>query len=219
MGTPFDSIPGVAAPVRRALEAAGYRQLEDLDGVSHASLRGLHGMGDRSLQRLQTALTERGLSLADAPPAEDRRATITAGHTGTNAPDLRTSPAPTGLDDYLGTLDARRRAHADQLLELFGRATGGAAPVLWGESMIGYGQVHYRYATGREGDTFRVGFSPRRAKLSLYGLDRSADLLERLGKHTVGVACLYVNKPEDVRLDVLEEMVRRAWEGELRGWA
>ncbi len=219
MATPFESVPGVGAPARRALESAGYAHLEDLDGVGHASLRGLHGMGDRSLERLQAALVERGLSLADAPPARDARPTFTAGHTGTGAPDLRTAPSPAGLDAYLDTLDARRRGHADLLLELFGRATDGAAPVLWGESMVGYGEVHYRYATGREGDTFRVGFSPRRAKLSLYGLARDPDLLERLGKHTAGVACLYVNKPEDVDLEVLEAMVRRAWEGDPRSWA
>ena len=102
------------------------------------------------------------------------------------------------------------------MLEIFGRATG-EQPVMWGPSMIGYGEVHYRYATGREVDTFRVGFSPRKAKISLYGLTESAgtQLLTRLGKHTVGASCLYINKPEDIDLAVLEDMVRRAWQSEL----
>ncbi len=88
---------------------------------------------------------------------------------------------------------------------------------MWGPTMIGYGQVHYKYATGREGDWFKLGFSPRKAKLSLYGLTDSPEtkaLLPQLGKYTVGASCLYVNKPEDIDLAVLEELIRLAWEAE-----
>ena len=70
---------------------------------------------------------------------------------------------------------------------------------------------------GREGITIRVGFSPRKAKISLYGLTSapaSRELLKKLGKHSVGVSCLYINKPEDVDLEVLEEMIRISWEAE-----
>lgn len=80
--------------------------------------------------------------------------------------------------------------------------------------MVGYGEVHYRYATGREGDTFHLGFSPRKSKLSLYGLTShpgAEGQLERLGKHSLGKACLYINKPEDIDAEVLEDMVRLAW--------
>ncbi|WP_231686461.1 DUF1801 domain-containing protein [Corynebacterium deserti] len=77
--------------------------------------------------------------------------------------------------------------------------------------------MHYRYATGREGDTFRVGFSPRKAKISLYGLTNTAQsraLLNELGKYSMGVSCLYINKPEDVDLAVLEEIIRISWSTE-----
>ena len=211
MSTEFDAIPGVPAPARRALTEAGYPDLEALDGVDFTALLGLHGVGKRGLERMQAALLERGLSLADAPAAEDRTATFTLGHTGENTADLRTQATGQSPAEYVEQLDSPRRVgHGRLLLEIFGRATG-AEPVMWGPSMIGYGQMHYRYATGREGDTFRVGFSQRKAKLSLYGLPHEARFLDRLGRHTTGVACLYVNKPEDIDLAVLEEMIREAW--------
>ncbi len=81
--------------------------------------------------------------------------------------------------------------------------------------MIGYGEAHYKYATGREGDTFRVGFSPHKAKLSLYGIQESArwdELSTQLSKHTTGASCVYVNKPEDIDLEVLEVLIRESWE-------
>ena len=211
MSTEFDAIPGVPAPARRALTEAGYPDLEALDGVDFTALLGLHGVGKRGLERMQAALLERGLSLADAPAAEDRTATFTLGHTGENTADLRTQATGQSPAEYVEQLDSPRRVgHGRLLLEIFGRATG-AEPVMWGPSMIGYGQMHYRYATGREGDTLRVGFSPRKTKLTLYGLPHEERFLDRLGKHTTSVACLYVNKPEDIDLAVLEEMIREAW--------
>ena len=131
--------------------------------------------------------------------------------TGIQDKDIKThAGSDDDLQAYLSTLEGRRVDHAVLLLEIFARATGDA-PRLWGPSMIGYGQMHYRYATGREGDTFRVGFSPRKTKLTLYGLPHEERFLDRLGKHTTSVACLYVNKPEDIDLAVLEEMIREAW--------
>ncbi|QGU03463.1 DUF1801 domain-containing protein [Corynebacterium comes] len=211
MGTAVDTIPGVPAATLRALAGAGYPDLEALDGVDYSTLRELHGVGKRGLERLQAALLDRGMSLAHAPAPEARAATFTLGHTGDSAGDIRTHVTGQSPAEYIEGLDAPRRVeHGRLLLEIFHRATG-EEPVMWGPSMIGYGQMHYRYATGREGDTFRVGFSPRKAKLTLYGLPLEARFLERLGKHTARVACLYVNKPEDINLEVLEEMIREAW--------
>lgn len=88
--------------------------------------------------------------------------------------------------------------------------------------MVGYGgEAHYRYATGREGDTFRVGgFAPRKAKLSLYGLQdapRWEELSARLGKFTTGASCVYVNKPEDIDLEALAELIADAWAAGVAG--
>ena len=87
----------------------------------------------------------------------------------------------------------------------------GWTPVLWGTSMIGYGQYHYRYASGHEGDSLATGFAPRKANLSIYimpGYSDFSSILARLGKHKIGKSCLYINKLADVDLDVLAELVR-----------
>lgn len=214
-GTPLADVPGLGAPFRRAVEQEGFGSLEELAGVNYAQLWALHGVGQRGLERLQAALVERGLTLGgDVPPPAKRKATFTAQAqpTGINAPDIKTAPDG-DLAGFLASLDPRRAAHAQLLLDIFSRATG-EEPVLWGPSMIGYGHSHYVYDTGREGDTFRVGFSPRKAKLTFCGLQSQPhweQFAARLGKHTSSVACVYVNKPEDIDLAVLEEAIAGAW--------
>ncbi len=209
MATDHHDIRGVGRPAREALIRAGYPDLESLHGQDWVEVLALHGVGKRGLERLQAALVERGLGMVNAPAAEPRAAEFTVGDTGAHAD---TDPVA-----YVEGLDTPRRvAHGRRLLELFHRATG-AQPRMWGPTMIGYGELHYRYASGREGDTFRVGFSPRRARISLYGLPHDEVFLGRLGKFTSGVSCLYINKPEDVDLQVLEEMVRHGWEHWDRG--
>lgn len=102
-----------------------------------------------------------------------------------------------------------RRADGLALYEMMSRITGERA-VMWGPSMVGFGQYHYRYATGREGDSLAVGFSPRATSLALYGLTYAPDskaMLEVLGKHRTGAGCLYVNKLADVDPVVLEKMI------------
>lgn len=151
MSTSFDSIPGVGRPARDALTLAGYPDLESLDGVGWAEVLGLHGVGKRGLERIQAALQEKGLGMAGAPAPEERKAEWTRGNTGDNAPDLKTHATDQSPEQFVEELDTPRRVeHGRLFLEIFHRATG-AVPVMWGPSMIGYGQTHYRYATGREG--------------------------------------------------------------------
>ena len=95
------------------------------------------------------------------------------------------------------------------------REITGLKPEMWGPSIIGFGDYHYRYDSGREGDMFLTGFSPRKQSLSLYimaGFDSYDDLLARLGKHRKGASCLYINKLADVDMDVLRELVRESFE-------
>lgn len=109
-----------------------------------------------------------------------------------------------------GVEPERRRTDALALKALFDRVTGLPA-VMWGASIIGYGQYHYRYESGREGDFMLTGFSPRKANLTLYvmpGFADYADKLAKLGKHKLGRSCLYVNKLADVDLDVLADIIR-----------
>lgn len=131
---------------------------------------------------------------------------------------MATTPAtqPTDADPvaYCAELPtARRRGEGAELLDLFGAVTG-TAPVMWGPSLIGYGTFEYHYASGHSGSWFPVGFSPRKAALSLYGLqgfDGAQELLERLGKHRLGAGCVYVNGLADVDPAVLRRLVERAW--------
>lgn len=212
MTTDYESVPGLGAPARRAFVGAGYSDLMALNGVDYAELVGMHGVGKRGLERLQAALVERGMSLSgDMPDPREWKNTSTVGNARENAKDIKTKPTGQAPEQYVEELDTPRRvAHGRLLLEIFHRVTG-EDPVMWGPSMIGYGQMHYVYDTGRQGDTFRVGFSPRKAKLSLYGMPHDDAFLSRLGKYTIGASCLYVNKPEDIDLQVLEEMIRQAW--------
>jgi hypothetical protein len=131
------------------------------------------------------------------------------------ASDATTVPTGQPVDEFLaGVEPARRREEALVLRDLFAERTG-APPVMWGPSIIGYGQYHYRYDSGREGDFLICGFSPRKTRHSLYlmpGYGAYDGLIARLGKHKTGAACVYVNKLDDIDLDVLGELVTACWE-------
>ena len=126
----------------------------------------------------------------------------------------KTQPTNADVMAQLDQLDPARRADADRLIAIMSAATG-EPPVLWGSSIIGFGSYHYRYATGHEGDSSLVGFSPRKAEFSIYLLGvyfpdsaaRSAELLSRLGKHRMGKACLYVRKLADIDETVLRDLI------------
>ncbi|HEX5967632.1 MAG TPA: DUF1801 domain-containing protein [Intrasporangium sp.] len=106
-----------------------------------------------------------------------------------------------------------RRRDADTLIGLMQRVTG-QEPRMWA-TIVGFGQYHYRYASGREGDAPAAGFAPRKAATTVYvldGVDAYRDLLDRLGPHTTGVGCIYIKDLEKVDLDALEAIVRRSYE-------
>ena len=124
--------------------------------------------------------------------------------------ETKTRPTGASVDTFLDAVEhTGRRADGHALRALMERATGEPA-VMWGPSIVGFGRYHYRYASGHEGDSARVGFSPRRANLVLYvgGFPEYEHLLGELGKHKRSTACLYLSKLADVDFDVLEEIVR-----------
>lgn len=125
-----------------------------------------------------------------------------------------TVPTTADVDSFVAAVsDERRRRDAQTLLALLGEATG-ELPTMWGTSIVGFGSRHYRYATGREGDTPAVGFSPRKAQSVLYltgALDDYRDLLARLGPHSAGKGCLYVKRVDDVDAGVLREVAARSY--------
>jgi hypothetical protein len=134
--------------------------------------------------------------------------------------DLKTTQNDADVKAFLiNSVDHEgKRADSFKLLELMGKVTG-LEPKMWGDSIVGFGEYHYRYATGHEGDAALVGFSPRKQNLTLYLMgcyihpeDKSyAELFNKLGKHKLGKSCLYINKLADVDMGVLEELVRKSF--------
>lgn len=128
-------------------------------------------------------------------------------------PELKTRPNDLDVVAFLNDIpDEQQRRDCFAIVELMRNATA-AEPRMWGSSIVGFGDYHYSYASGRSGDWFLVGFAPRRHNLTLYlagGLDRQAALLQRLGKHSIGKGCLYIKRLADVDLATLQELIERS---------
>lgn len=126
----------------------------------------------------------------------------------------KTKPTAASVDEFIAQIEnPRRRADAVTALRIYKEVTG-LPPVMWGPSIIGFGSLHYAYETGREGDMPAAGFSPRKANMTFYVGDQfegAEELYAKLGKHKKSVACLYINKLDDVDLDVLHEIIARQY--------
>jgi hypothetical protein len=124
--------------------------------------------------------------------------------------ELKTKPTELSADSFVAALpDEKKRNDSLALLEMLRQVTG-EQPRMWGENIVGFGSYHYTYASGREGDWFVTGFSPRKQNLTLYvvgGFEQHADLLSGLGKHKLGKGCLYINKLQDVDQEVLRQLL------------
>lgn len=129
--------------------------------------------------------------------------------------ELKTKETDNSVIEFIESVEnEKKKADAYQLLQIFEEVTGYEAK-MWGPSIIGFGRYHYKYASGHEGDAPLAGFSPRKAKISLYLSYESEErekLLENFGKHTKGKACIYVNKLADIDTDVLKELIRHSVE-------
>ncbi len=129
--------------------------------------------------------------------------------------ELKTKRNKGDVEAFLNSVpDEKKRQDSFAILDLMKQVTG-EEPEMWGDSIIGFGSYHYKYASGRDGDWFVTGFSPRKQNLTLYimaGFDNYNQLLGKLGKHSIGKSCLYVKKIEDVDMDVLKELVKQSVE-------
>jgi hypothetical protein len=128
--------------------------------------------------------------------------------------EIKTKQTNSSVEDFIASVpDEQKRKDSLVLLKLMEKATK-EKPKMWGASMIGFGNLRYKSpATGREVEWFKIGFSPRKANLSLYltmNIQAHTDALKKLGKHKAGAGCLYINKLEDVDMKVLEEMIKTA---------
>jgi len=122
----------------------------------------------------------------------------------------KTKPTSVSVDSFIGSIsDEQKRKDSRIIIGLMEKAMK-EKPKMWGNSMIGFGDVRYKSpATGREADWFKIGFSPRKANLSLHliNIQQHADALNKLGKHKTGGGCLYINKLEDVDIKILEKII------------
>ena len=124
--------------------------------------------------------------------------------------DLKTKPTAASVAAFLKALpDENRRRDCRVVAKMMQEVTG-SRPRMWGPGIVGFGSYHYRYASGREGDWFLAGFSPRKQDLTLYimsGFAKHDELLSRLGKYKTGKSCLYLKRLEDVDPKILRQLV------------
>lgn len=129
--------------------------------------------------------------------------------------ETKTKPTEVSVDDFINALESqKKREDAIALKQMMEEITGEKA-TMWGPTIIGFGSYHYKYATGHEGDAPIVGFSPRKAAISLYLIDcddqKSESLLSQLGKFKKSVSCIYVNKLSDLNEPILREMIKNSY--------
>ncbi|MFB3167219.1 DUF1801 domain-containing protein [Neobacillus sp. 179-C4.2 HS] len=127
--------------------------------------------------------------------------------------ELKTKQTDNSVIEFIEQIDSsKKREDAYKLLDIFSETTGYEAK-MWGPSIIGFGSYHYKYESGHEGDAPLVGFSPRKAKISLYfapGETKREELLKQFGKHTTGKACVYINKVADIDAAILKALINES---------
>lgn len=135
----------------------------------------------------------------------------------------KTKKTEASVEDFIATVpDETKRQDSIRLVDIFREATG-EEPKMWGSSIIGFGQYHYVYASGREGDWLLTGFSPRKANLTLYimsGFDEYADvsgydpkpLLDKLGPYATGKSCLYIKSLQAIDIDTLKQLIKLSYD-------
>ena len=126
----------------------------------------------------------------------------------------KTIPTDQGVEQFLKRItDEQKRQDCFTVLELMKEVTH-TNPQMWGSSIVGFGSYHYKYASGREGDSPLIAFSPRKQNLTLYlrgdGFGQYAALLQKLGKHTTGGGCLYIKHLDDIDLPTLKTLMRQS---------
>jgi len=126
---------------------------------------------------------------------------------------LKTQKTAASVEGFLAAIpDAGQRRDAIAISAMMEKATG-AKPKMWGANIVGFGDLHLQYPSGRELDWFAIGFSPRQANVTLYfmpGIERYGPLLQKLGKHKTGKGCLYIKRLEDVDTQTLAKLIQRA---------
>ncbi|MEO8354538.1 MAG: DUF1801 domain-containing protein [Chloroflexota bacterium] len=128
--------------------------------------------------------------------------------------EMKTKVNDASVEGFLNKVeDVQKRKDCFEVVEIMKQVTK-EEPKMWGPAIIGFGSYHYKYESGREGDSPQIGFSPRKQNLTLYillGSDPENLLLEKLGKFTTGKYCLYIKKLADVDRNVLQELIKESF--------
>lgn len=126
--------------------------------------------------------------------------------------EIKTKPSDANVLDFINSIENEQKRNDSFALMNIMKKASGEDPVLWSNAIIGFGNKRYKSpTTGREVDWLLIGFSPRKANLALYvsiGIQEHSEALKKLGKHKTGVGCLYINKLEEVDLNVLEGIIQ-----------
>lgn len=133
--------------------------------------------------------------------------------------ELKTKPGMRTVNDFLASLDAPQRAQADVLIDMMQKASGEPA-VMWGESIVGFGSYTYVYSSGRSGDWLRIGFSPRKGKVSLYLTMEAQQYQEQVdalgGKTSIGKGCIYLQRFDEVDKTRLYDLIDQTYKDSLK---
>ncbi|KPM49147.1 DUF1801 domain-containing protein [Jiulongibacter sediminis] len=128
--------------------------------------------------------------------------------------DLKTKENEASVLDFLNSVENETRRQDSLIVMKWMEEITGLPPKMWGPSIVGFGTYHYKYDSGREGDMLKIGFSPRKAALTVYimpGFLRYEELMGSLGKYKTGKSCLYIKKLTDVNESVLKELCQESW--------
>lgn len=129
--------------------------------------------------------------------------------------ELKNQPSKDSVDYFLKNIeDEQKQKDCFELLKMFSNITK-CKPVLWGKSIVGFGKYHYKYESGREGDWFITGFSPRKQNISIYilsGFKTYEELMNKLGKFKTGSSCLYIKKLDEIDGTILKKLIKESFE-------
>jgi len=128
--------------------------------------------------------------------------------------EMKTKQTKASVEDFLNLIeDNQKREDCFEIVKMMKLVTK-KEPKMWGPSIIGFGSYHYKYESGREGDSLQIGFSPRKQNITLYillGANHENPLLQKLGKHSTGKGCLYIKRLADVDKKVLQELIKESF--------
>ncbi len=130
------------------------------------------------------------------------------------SPKSASAQKATSVKEFIASLDEQTQKDSKILIEMM-QAISGSKPAIWNVGTIGFDSYHYKYDSGREGDSFIIGFYPRKGKITIYLMDgtaRYSELLDKLGKHTTTGYCIYIKHLSDVELPILEQILQKSYE-------